>query len=78
MSHNKTWMNKALDEAKNHEFNLIPPEFAIELVKNDSDIKFQELNNRTRTDSGGFLVVEDRHPGWRRQPRRFLLVSERQ
>lgn len=49
-------MNRAVNEANNHEF-VVPAEFAIELAKNDSDIKFQELQNRTRTDSGGFLVV---------------------
>jgi hypothetical protein len=60
-------MNKALDEARNHELSIIPAEFAIELVKNDSDIKFQELNNRTRTDSGGFLVVLACYTGRRGQ-----------
>lgn len=67
MSHSKNWMNKAIDEARNHDVNIKLDEFAMELIKNDSEIKFQELNNRTRTDSGGFIVVSISNPGRRGQ-----------
>jgi hypothetical protein len=49
-------MKQAIQEAQNHTIDP-PSDAAPELLKQDSDIAFQELHILTRTDSGGFLVV---------------------